>query len=61
MKKLEFSQMETIEGGSVSAKCAASTLANELGWGIALGLVLPGVGWFVGAGLGAIIGATAAC
>jgi len=66
MKNLNFEQMEKVEGGNF-LKCAAGTLATEGFGGIGIGLAMIAVGasgpvgWMIGAGLGAIMGASASC
>lgn len=63
MKNLNFEQMEMVEGGSF-LKCAVGTLASEGLRGITLGLAMIAVGasgpvgWMIGAGLMAIMGAS---
>ncbi|MEO8852728.1 MAG: hypothetical protein ABI359_03060 [Ginsengibacter sp.] len=58
--------MEKVEGGNF-LKCAAGTLSSEGMGGILTGLAMIAVGasgpvgWMIGAGLGAIMGASTSC
>ena len=66
MKKLELNQMEMIEGGSFF-KCAVGTLSTEAMGGLTTGLCMIAlgasgpIGWMIGCGLGAMMGAASSC